>query len=135
MNSANYPLEMFDYLYSEAEYDIIFFGQLIGVVSYDCNDIPCKKNNIECFCDALKLAEYLVTLTDYAIGRTMVNEDESVSAILFKNGFQEFNAVATEIYTEYGIDSTALKVELWLQKIKGRQPPKVLPGEILSLFC
>ncbi|MGO7402874.1 hypothetical protein [Rhizobium ruizarguesonis] len=50
-----------DYLYDEGDRDIIFFGFIIGVVSFDREDNPYEKSEADRFNHSLRLANFLIS--------------------------------------------------------------------------
>lgn len=129
-----YASDMLKYLYEEGDRDLIFFGQILGVVSYDENDNLFRKTPERRLSDAIKLVNYLISLGDFDIGRTLKQKDGEYINVLYKNGLSEFLINANELFSKNGIDDIDLNSGIWLKKLHIGQSISRIPNEITELF-
>ncbi|MDR2153545.1 MAG: hypothetical protein LBE78_00755 [Burkholderiaceae bacterium] len=134
MINTQYTIDLFDDLYSEGDIDIIFFAQILGMVSYGKDDFKFNKSSEKRMADALKLVDYLVSLGDFNVGKTLKMPDGTFAYNTYKEGFSEFYADANKIYSKNGIDDIDLMCSLWLKKLHIGQSAPIIPNEIMKLF-
>jgi hypothetical protein len=134
MRNSEYCQKMLQYIYGEGDVDIIFFGQIIGVVSYDENDFPFGKTPSKRFDDGIALVNYLVSIGDFFLGENRKIDGDGVIGEICSGGFQRFFEVANSFFLRGGIDDVDLNSGIWLKKAQvGKLPPQV-PLEIDALF-
>ncbi len=129
-----YASDMLNYLYEEGDRDLIFFGQILGVVSYDENDNLFSKTSERRFNDAIKLVNYLISLGDFDIGRTLKQKDGTYINVIYNNGLSEFLLNANELFSKNGIDDMDLNSGIWLKKLHIGQSKSRIPNKITELF-
>ncbi|RXZ36329.1 hypothetical protein D9O50_07255 [Oxalobacteraceae bacterium CAVE-383] len=133
MTNSEYAVDMLNYFYEEGDRDLIFFGQILGAVSYDDEDRLFDKTPEQRMTDAIKLVNYLISLGDFDVGRT-IEQDGTCTYSFYKNGFQEFCVAANEMFSKNGIDNINLHAEIWLKKIHVGLPAPTIPNDIVKLF-
>ncbi|PDV86525.1 hypothetical protein CO652_20875 [Rhizobium sp. H4] len=125
---------MVDYLYDEGDRDIIFFGHILGIVSYDRKDIAYDKSESTRFCHGIKLANFLVSGGDFSPGISVRQTDGSFRKSLYTGGFEEFRKKLERLFDESGIDNIDLVAGPWLIKnYIGRSAPAI-PDSVAELF-
>lgn len=134
MTDPQYAIDMLDYLYEEGDRDLIFFGQILGVVSYDRNDRLFDKTPERRIADAIKLVDYLISSGDFKAGQTQKQQDGSYTHIFFQNELHEFGMNANVMFSQNGIDDVDLNSGIWLKKVRIGQSVSAIPNEILALF-
>lgn len=136
MNSKvlSYAMEMFDDLYGEGDRDIVFFGHILGMVTYDQDDVALGKRPAKRLEDAITLVSYLVSEKDFPIGCAQEGMNGEVFYVPFERGLEGFKKCVTEIFEEKGIDHINLFVGTYLQKTHLTPAPKSLPDFIVDLF-
>ncbi|MEC4720259.1 hypothetical protein RY831_13940 [Noviherbaspirillum sp. CPCC 100848] len=134
MKNPQYVIDMVDYLYEEGDRDLIFFGQILGVVSYDENDNPFDKTPEKRMSDAIKLANYLISSDDFCLGKTVKQQDETYQYRVYEEGFQKFCEDVTRAFSSNGIDDVDLNAGIWLKKLKIGQRRTAIPREIMEMF-
>ncbi len=132
--SLQYATDTLDYLYEDGTRDLIFFGQILGVVSYDNDDILFDKTNEERISDALKFARYLISLNDFDVGQMKKQLDDTLVYTPFSKGFEELYLTANNLFKKNGIDDSDLNLGIRLRKLNNHNPPSKIPHEIIKLF-
>lgn len=133
MNHA-YAKTMVDYLYDEGDRDIIFFGHILGIVSYNGKDIAYDKSESTRFCHAIRLTNFLVSGGEFRAGISVRQTDGSFRETLYKGGFEEFRKNLERLFDEGGIDNIDLIAGPWLIKNNiGRSAPAI-PDSVAELF-
>lgn len=129
-----YAKTMVDYLYDEGDRDIIFFGYIIGIVSYDRKDIEYDKSEYTRFCHAIKLANFLVSRGDFRPGTSVRQADSGFCKTLYEGGFEEFRKNLEGLFDEGGIDNIDLVAGPWLIKNYIGQSAPAIPDSVAELF-
>jgi hypothetical protein len=135
MTNSQYAFDMLDYLYEEGDRDLIFFGQILGMVSYDRNDNLVDKSPEKRIADAIKLVEYLISDGGFEAGQTVKRQDGTFVYDLYQGGLREFCMHVNEMYAQYGIDGVDLNSAIWLKKSQPGRPESTVPPEIIELFA
>lgn len=134
MRNSKYCQKMLQYIYNEGDIDIIFFGQIIGVVSFDENDLSFGKAPLKRLADGLALVNYLVSIGDFFLGENRRLAGGGIVCEICSDGFQRFSELANSFFLRGGIDDVDLNSGIWLKKNQvGKLPPRV-PLEIDALF-
>ncbi len=129
-----YAKRMVDHLYDEGDRDIIFFGFIIGVVSFDREDAPLEKPEADRFSHALRLANFLISEGDFSPGKSICQENGEFRRTLYEGGFAEFRQDLDNLFGGGGIDNIDLVAGPWLVKNNlGKSAPSV-PDCISQLF-
>ena len=129
-----YARTMVDYLYDEGDRDIIFFGFIIGVVSFDREDAPYEKSEADRFDHALRLASFLISEGDFSPGKSIRQENGKFRETLYEGGFEEFRHDVENLFGGGGIDNIDLVAGPWMVKNNiGKSAPSV-PDCISQLF-
>jgi hypothetical protein len=136
MSSGQYAGEMLDYLYNDGDIDIIFFGQILGVVSYDDEDKPFAKSKKQRLDDAIKLAVYLLESNDFSMGE-MIKPKTGLS--YFSPYTFEKRSPQTIFQEKFSncedIDDLNKTIEIVFKKnIKNKPAPKIIPENLLEIF-
>ncbi|MDI5929995.1 hypothetical protein QBK93_35940 [Rhizobium leguminosarum] len=109
-----YAKIMIDYLYDEGDRYIIFFGDILGIVSYGREDTPFDKSPSARFFHAVKLAEFLVHKRDFSPGISVRQEDGGFRNTFYEGGFEKFCEDLNCRFNEGGIDNIDLIAGPWL---------------------
>jgi hypothetical protein len=129
-----YAKTMVDHLYDEGDRDIIFFGFIIGVVSFDREDAPYDKSEADRFNHALRLASFLLSDGDFSPGKSIRQENGNFRKTLYEGGFEEFRQDLENLFGGGGIDNIDLLAGPWLVKNNiGKSAPS-LSDSICELF-
>lgn len=130
-----YAKNMIDYIYEEGERDYIFFGQLLGMVSYDFDDISLRKNDSERIGDAISLASYLIFSGGFNSGRTINCREGFFEYKFFLDGIDGLKREVILKFKQNGIDDIDLNYGIWLRKTNlGQEREGNLPDEVINLF-
>ncbi|RWX14332.1 hypothetical protein EHI42_17850 [Rhizobium hidalgonense] len=108
---------MVGHLYDEGDRDIIFFGFIIGAVSFDREDAPYEKSEADRFNHALRLANFLISEGDFSPGKSIRRENSKFRKTLYEGGFEEFRQDVENLFDGGGIDNMDLVAGPWLSKI------------------
>ncbi|WP_088750029.1 hypothetical protein [Herbaspirillum robiniae] len=134
MDDKEYALEMIDGLYEEGDVDLIFFSQIIGIVSYDVNDHPFDKSDKKRMADALLLLRYLISNGDFFAGETVFLPEDKCEYRAYGGTLNDFCESLAMFFEKNGIDDIELKTKFWLRKIKIGKKMGCVPEEIQRLF-
>ena len=129
-----YASDVLDYFYEEGDRDLIYFGDIIGEVSYDANDVKFAKTDEQRFMDACRLVRYLTDSHDFDVGTNLELHGEVMEYVPFIGGYEEFFAIASRLFSEKGIDDMELDFAGWLRKKKKGKPAPPATDDIAKLF-
>lgn len=135
MNNFEYATTMLSHLYEEGDRDMIFFGQILGMVSYDNDDRLFSKTPEKRLDDAFKLVKYLIQSRDFHVGKTIKKCNETCSLISYGSGFEEFYVDAMKMFLHNGINDVDLNSALWLRKNHIGQPLPVISPVVFDFFA
>jgi len=116
MPQISYAEKVIAYLYEEGEYDWIAFGQLVGYVASDENDVAFGKSDDEIFRDALSVGMYLIDSGDFFVGSLNSGHHPKGHLSPFQNGKGDFLRIAHQYYESEGLQALELIAGIWFEK-------------------
>lgn len=134
MTPVPYAIESINALYEEGERDCIFFGQLIGYVTYDSDDVSFEKCDQDRFYDAIELAKFLLSEDYFQVGHMQKEMSGDLRFVSYSGGFEEFRQAAATLFSAEGIDSDYLTWGMQFIKIRTGICPPSIPDNVINLF-
>lgn len=129
-----YVNDLIDYFYEEGNRDLISFGQLIGIVSYDKNDISFGKTSIQRLEDALLLARFLVSTGDFECVSYRQNPDLTFEISPVIGGIEGLDCLAHKKLELGGIDDLELVSGFWLRKLSDDKISAAINSCVYDIF-
>lgn len=134
MAPAEYAKIMIDHLYEEGERDLIFFSQLLDMVSYDFNDVSFGKKDGERVEHAIALASYLLSSACFEAGQTIRDAEGIIRYEVYSAGSNDFCEAVRSYFDHGGIADINLDYAIFLRKIVMGSMAPVLSSDITGLF-
>ena len=129
-----YVNDLIDYLYEEGNKDLISFGQLLGIVTYDQNDDSFGKKPIQRLEDALLLASFLVNSGDFDCVVYTKNPDSTFCLSSIADGVQGLAFLTRKRFELGGIDDLELVSGFWLRKLSFGNKRPTIGEDIYFIF-
>ncbi|MFS8057227.1 hypothetical protein QD357_31180 [Rhizobium sp. BR 317] len=133
IETSQHAYETIRYIYREGDIDLIFFGQILGMVSNDPDDAPLNKAPEQRIADAISLVEFLVSTGDFYVGRTSKGSNGKYADIPFA-GISEFKEMVGNIFLNEGLDGDNLITCSWIRKLTIGSKPPAIPNRVVELF-
>jgi hypothetical protein len=111
----NYPEELIEDIYNEADKDIIFFSYASSFVNND-EDYLIDENEIVIFENTLKFISFLSETGDFELGK-MKKIEGDIKFIPYENAMADFELDARLYMKNEGLHCDALSWELAIRKI------------------
>jgi hypothetical protein len=122
-----------EYLYEDGDRDLIAFGQVLGEVTYDVNEVRYDKSEMDCFRDACDVVDFLAGSGDFEVLH-VVDVAGARDYAPFANSAEFRSHMAQLFENSGGTPSGDLSFAVWLKKRHvGWAPPRI-PERIANLF-
>jgi hypothetical protein len=131
-----YAQETLSYFYEVGENDQVYFGQLLGAVSYDRHDRLLQKSSWHRLSDALHLLRFLIDSGDFLLWQSSTQTSGKLLQQPFAGRVNDFRRIAEALLVRGGIDDIDLNTGYWLRKIPvgQSQSSRTVPEDIVDLF-
>ena len=129
-----YVNDLIDYFYEEGNRDLISFGQLIGIVTYDQDDISFGKTSIQRLEDALLLARFLVGTGDFECVVYRQNPDSTFYISPVIGGIEGLDFLTHKKLELGGIDDLELVSGFWLKKLSDNKINTAINSCVYDVF-
>jgi hypothetical protein len=126
-------IDTIEYIYEEGDIDLIFFGHIVSMISFDEDSNLLPKTPLRRLADGFKLVSFLVSSNDFYVAQTVGYPDGSYEDFRFAS-LDEFQEMASQLFREGGLDDIDFKVGSWVRKTKIGTPAPPIPPEIVDLF-
>lgn len=133
MTLENYVRDVISDLYCDPE-GLIFFSQLMGLVTYDCFDKPFGKSLDERVNDTFKLIDFLTEAGDFVPYRYWFNGDGQWGYKPLENGTRELRVLVDRALKCGGERDQSLISEYLLKRVQESEP-RAPSTRIISLFA